>query len=579
MAPLSPEQLHRLKTEGGCPGLEEVTSGGLHDPSRWSVIDRQDFWEACLTAARQGYFAHQWSEITGAIEECLDAGLSLPEELGGWMLIDGQASCLDRWRLAFPAQVPALYALTNQTVKGRAGEQPVLHALIAATDGQVPQHEALLERVLAEGAHANARDANGASALEHAGSLRQVRALVNAGLNPMEMRKGVRVLERAWSSEHQAAVPSWMMEWVELLQRHARPVDRVPLAFLMAKTGQRELLRAMRGRWGWSDATLHGLQWNDTVSGKTWAWGGWLAYLSMTDGRFDTHDLLLDFLESATNQDRDSLDPWSRAWLAVWALAIQSNDGKVITASKKVIFSPSPTTSALAKHAPKWEADKTTKEWALTPGAVDFHQVPSAFRHWLARVVVQTLEDPSASEASVERAWKWILRLLLEEMDGQERMPGKIYARLRLAILQFPPHFKAQGWWVAVGWLALLVNLREGLIQGDWLGYPLSKDQQVYRVGQTQGLEDHWIVQSVSSEETARWPSALRRALGTTLGQVEKALNAPQEEPHPLSRDSLRMVRKPAWLELWKHAHCHVRAALLEEAWPQGNSENGRTRL
>lgn len=577
MAPLSTEQLHRLKTEGGCPGLEEVVSGGLHDPSRWSVTDRQDFWDACLIAARQGYFAHQWSEITGAIEECLDAGWALPAELGGWMLIDGQASCLDRWRLAFPAQVPALYALANQTVKAKAGEQPVLHALVAATDGQVPQHEALLERVLAEGADAKARGENGAGALEHASSLRQVRALINAGLNPMEVRKGVSVLERVWRCEHQAAVPSWTMEWVELLQRHARPVDRVPLAFLMAKTGQRELLRAMIGRWGWSNATLHGLRWSDVVSGKTWAWGGWLAHLSMADGCFDVHDLLLDFLESATNEDRDSMDPWSRAWLAVWAFDIDANGARVITYSKKVIFSP--TVSALAKHAPKWGADKATKEWALTPGAVDFHQVPSAFRHWLARVVVQTLEDPSTSEASVERAWKWVLRLLLEERDGQERMPGKVYASLRLAILQFPPHFKAHGWPVAVGWLAFLVSLRDGLAHTDWLGYPLPPDQLAYQMGQTQGLKDHWIVQAVPSEEVARWPAALRRALRTTLGQVEQALEGPQDEPHPFSRDSLKIVRKPAWLELWKHARCPIRAALLEGSWSEGNSLSDRVRL
>ncbi len=524
----------------------------------WSDDERQGFWSAVVarTEAVSGYVPLLLQQ---AAERLLEAGIAPPVTFQAWMLTGGQADVLERWYERFPGQLMPWRELAQQVVlKHHGGLRSPLHALVDA-DAERSDLDDLIDRVLAEGADPNVSDEAGRPVLAMSARLRTVQRLVAAGADPMATSEGQGVLLKAWRHSQNEVNPKRVAAWVALLSDHASPAQRPGVLFDLAQAGQPVLLDAMMGVWGYRPVDLDALEVTRATGARhpprSWTWPGWLAFHALA-GLSSTPGVLLAESIDRLKGRESALPPFDRMWLAVLNRYVDP------AASHK---SGSLSLRFLDAYKKQPAQPGDVGPWALGQAELPLAEGGITRTHPLRAWLVDQLIEQLQAKQPLPDTWRWSAKFLIEEAEGEQRMPAALYPALRTAVLKHAlKHSPSQA---PQSLPTVLLALASSLEQGSLVGNPslpsLGAGGGVNLPGDFKAwIEADWNV--------ATWDPALDACLKSLPERIRPDVI--------VQRFGNVSGNSPSnWLATWSLLGTRLHARYLEEALP-GVSESHPSR-
>lgn len=435
--PLSNDELAVLADPAG--DLDQIQAWPFEaaPAEAWSSAEGERFWEAMGHRVRavSGYVPQA---VEQALTRLLEAGYVPPLEVQAWMLAAGKANgedkledeLLERWHRRFPGLLEPLATLASKPVLPHAsGLRSPLHALVDA-NAESGGFDELIVRLLQEGADPNARDAAGRPVMALASRLRTVHPLVTAGADPMATADGKGVLLKALAHSAGEANGQRVAAWVTILSEHASPAQRPGVLFDLAQTGQPVILDALMGVWGYQPEDLDRLTASKvTAAGKparTWTWPGWLAFqalagLSPTPGRLLTESI------ARLHGNEQALPAFDRMWLAVLNRHVDpASSNKSLTLSLRF----------LEDYRKQPAQPGEVGAWALGQPELPIQEGGITRSHPFRAWLVDRLTEQLQSRQPCPGTWRWSALFLMEEAEGEQRMPSPLYTTLRAEVLK-----------------------------------------------------------------------------------------------------------------------------------------------
>lgn len=481
-----------------------------------------------------------------ALSRLLEAGHDLPVALQASLMAAGKLDLLDDWSARFPGRLLPLGELAGQVVLPRG---PFLVSPLHALVENPGDNDELLERVLSAGADPNVANSEGYPPLASVTRLHLVQRLVAAGADPMARVDGRSVLSRAWSHQRDEANPQRVAQWVDLLNAHASPAQRPDVLFDLAAGGPGPLLDALMGVWGVKPEHLDTLTTHRPLAAgrsvRTLSWPGWLAFHALSGLSHLPVRLLGESIGRLQGREKD-LPEFDRMWLSVLNHAADPHSN---LRGQSLSFKY----GSDYRACPAQPGD--VGAWALAQDDLPWNEGGITRSHPFRGWVVAQLESQLASAQPCAGTWKVASRLMVEEADGNQRMPPKLYTLVREAVLKHA--LKNQPGEDVDSVPAVLLAMASSLEQASLLTNPslpsVDNGGGIHLAGDFQAwIQADWNV--------SQWESA-----------VEASLKALPERIRP---DQIRQrygappTNDPSnWLGTWALLGTRLRARFLEENW------------
>lgn len=524
----------------------------------WDEATVALFWAAAQ--ARQ-FKAQGWliQRDYEALTRVVEQGHVPPVAVQAWALATGKEEPLEAWRALMGDRLMPWGQLAGQPtiekVDGSVTETP-LHMLVRDNQ-EHGSHEDLIEKLLAQGADPNLRNSRDEPPLALALRLGLVETLVNAGADPWATVGSHSVMSAAWAGRNYGS--ACFSRWVAMMGHGGTPEQRTGILFDLARCGQEALLEVFMITWNVQAAELDALTATKSLSTngplREWSWTGWVASAAL----MGLYPAPAQWLAESTQRLGDQvaqLPPYDQTWLAV--------------ASEGLEVSPRALTSL-----GKWRDSIKPHLTAAGPWAVAHPDLPidriggvtrsHPYRAWLAEQVKNALEAKTPEPG----AWHWAARFMLEESEGNERMPTKHYKAVRQAVLNHAMKHAPTPDSTEVG--VVLVALASSLEQAS-----LTKNPSLPSLGAGGGMFipgsfEPWITAPWDQE---KWPEGTAAGLQSLIPRIQpNQITANFGRPAPSKKGAT------TWLGTWELFGSILRARTLDEKFQQVEEPATRRRL